>query len=881
MYFSLIIDKTTVDLFKDETISLTRQLKDLQSPKDTYTDFTQSFKIPATDRNNKLFQNFFDENAVFSSWNQNDALPAQIFIHGLPIFDGVVEVLEVDFNMGEPSSYTISFYGKTKLATLSWGELTLREMDWSDYDHIVDNSVVQSSWSGGLFGGKIVWDLKDYGYGFTYSTSNLSNNVRKPNTLDFYDLRPSIRLKDAVIECFKEIGITLTGTLLDRTEFDTWYVTPMAEAGPMVDKFASQFGNVDAETATSTLISVAPLWFNDWQPLPLGDTTISDPSGSWDSTNYIYTIPRSGNYTFSFRFNSVSDPNVKISVKWEVNKRATTYNRTNTGTFWTGDTQVLVLSRLSAGDEVRLVYKTDLNVFITGEFHCLNSPYSLQPSVIMARAFPNTKVVEFVNSFMQMTNAILVPISDTEIEMHNIQDWYNSGAIKEYTQYVDFKTITHKKVPIPKTISFKHKDAETESHDYFTHEYGRKFGDLSFTPKVDFASESINVETIFTVFPPTVLREVNGIGKYMRDTTLQWMGCFDSDIKPTQHEFILFHFQPPSTSTYFYLGTSWLMSSPTSSVFSGTTSSDYSCAFGLEAVTGGDMPVNTLYFLYWNDYVSRLYSTKSRLVIMNINLPVLEWFNMKLNDTIAISGNYYKIQSINYDINREYGTIELLTYPNVEILRVTSSSGNIPTYFDPISANAGITFIRDTEVKLNIAHAVTQGGLFLTEGGLTIPSNTGNIMTLTDNLLSAISLNKMVIYNLDPTPQMFSPSGPTPLTLPQTAVEGDSSKYLDNGMSGEIEIQYDGQYRIYATIAFEPSAGGGGGNNPYVLRILIDGLITEAYAIVSHNRINTINLRMSSTLGVGQKVSLISESGDSGMHFANILTAYLTIESII
>jgi hypothetical protein len=104
-------------------------------------------------------------------------------------------------------------------------------------------------------------------------------------------------------------------------------------------------------------------------------------------------------------------------------------------------------------------------------------------------------------------------------------------------------------------------------------------------------------------------------------------------------------------------------------------------------------------------------------------------------------------------------------------------------------------------------------------------------------------------------------------------------------MSGEIEIQYDGQYIIYATIAFDPSAGGGGGgsggNNPYILRILIDGLITEAYAIVSHNRINTINLRMSSTLGVGQKVCLTSESGDAGTHFANILTAYLTIESII
>jgi len=66
----------SVDLYKDETISLTRQLKDLQNLTSLYTDFTQSFLIPATDTNNQIFQNFFDENALLGSWNQNNGLPA-------------------------------------------------------------------------------------------------------------------------------------------------------------------------------------------------------------------------------------------------------------------------------------------------------------------------------------------------------------------------------------------------------------------------------------------------------------------------------------------------------------------------------------------------------------------------------------------------------------------------------------------------------------------------------------------------------------------------------------------------------------------------------------------------------------------------------------
>ena len=45
--FSLQIDGTPVDLFNDESIPLTRQLKDLMNLSTVWTDYTKDFQIPA------------------------------------------------------------------------------------------------------------------------------------------------------------------------------------------------------------------------------------------------------------------------------------------------------------------------------------------------------------------------------------------------------------------------------------------------------------------------------------------------------------------------------------------------------------------------------------------------------------------------------------------------------------------------------------------------------------------------------------------------------------------------------------------------------------------------------------------------------------------
>ena len=49
---------TRLDLFKDETISLTQTIQDVKDPAKIFTNFSKSFSLPASKTNNKFFKHY-------------------------------------------------------------------------------------------------------------------------------------------------------------------------------------------------------------------------------------------------------------------------------------------------------------------------------------------------------------------------------------------------------------------------------------------------------------------------------------------------------------------------------------------------------------------------------------------------------------------------------------------------------------------------------------------------------------------------------------------------------------------------------------------------------------------------------------------------------
>jgi hypothetical protein len=667
MRFSLVIEGRPVDLFNDETIQLTRAIKDFLTTA-ARTDFTQQFNIPSTAVNDPIFQNYFDENSVLSGWNAFLKLDAIIYIHSIPIFNGCIELTGVEFKNGLPRQYNLIFYGQGKTAIADFGEKTLPMVDWSAYNHTVNYTTVIDSWFGNLLSGKVLYPVADWHIGFTYCKVPVVDNNLYSGGLAINDLRPALLLKEMVTACFADIDYTLSGSLLDKDNFDDLFVIPMSGAGPVQNT-----NNEDAkiDVSLSLLTTTA-----NYQFLKVTyNVEASDPLNLYNSG--VYTVPYTGTYGLRVSGTlSTGSGGARFRANW--------FNGTHTFDVLsgTGAFSFDTLVRMNKGDSLQIELQDYLgNVFSGLRFEITQVPFGIDGSTLdFEVVMPSMKVSDFINGFLRTYNAVLIPVSNTEFELHNIDDYYALGDTKEWTDYIDMTDIKHEKVPIPRKISMAHKEAEDLANVQYTAINNQAYGSVSASPEVDFANEELNIESPFSVFVPSVIREKDINNQVIRDTELQIPVVLDSDFKAVKGDLYLAYFVERKTivADTFQLEGIDQFSYPLMSTYQDypTTTATKSVAFGVEATISGNAPTATLYDEFFKTYLSRIFSTKSRIVHFDAILPVNEWLQLEMNDTIAVSGNYYKIQNIEYDILNEKAHLVLISYPDVEVQSYTSTGNN-------------------------------------------------------------------------------------------------------------------------------------------------------------------------------------------------------------
>lgn len=831
--FSLTIDGTPVDLFNDESIPLTRQLKDLMNLSTIWTDYTKDFQIPASDTNNEIFANWFDENMVIVGWNPNIGKDATIFIHGLPVFEGRVELIGCKFKDGLPQLYNIIFYGTTKKILDAWGEKLMNEVDWSAYNHTANYANILSSWDGSLLSGDILWPIADYNQGWRYSTlTGVNGNILKPRGVEVDDLRPAIRLRAMLTTAFSSIGYTLSGSFLTRPEMDDLYILPMQTAGPLYDPEYVLPGTFDANALSYTYITKTTGTLNYTKIIfPIVG---ANPSGNYDASTGVYTANRTGNYTFRIGFNVsfISVLNTSISFVVMVNGRVmyTYVQQTNTiGTTYYSSNLVL-----NTGDKVTIGYNTFSSISPASSlfFDCNKAPQGINGNTVgMIDAMPQKPIKDFINGVLQGFNCILVPTGEKTIEIHNLADWLALGTTKNWTSYVDVKDIQHDKMPIPRHVSMEHQESTCLANAYYKQINKREYGSIKFMPLIDYPTDEFNVETPFHVIAPQAMNQVNLNGQIVRKTELNIPVFMDSDAKPVQQDYTLFYYggkQSVSDVWYFNNVIQYVMPLMTPYSEYPTLSTSYSNAFGLELSLRGDAPTQTMYNMYWNEYLSRMYSTQSRVVKMTAVLPVGEWLNLQLNDTIAISSNYYKIQSIQYDMLTEIANLELVTYPDVEIMRFTST-GQKPDFSNPTETPFGLTYLKDYSVAKGIMNSYKFNGQDYLDTNQDIDYNQNNVFSLVqqvDNLQSIIQFNQITMYRTT----LSGPSTTDSTTWANIPMEAQESiGYVDNITATLTPSKYvctdGGQYKFCATVEMEQS-----GNKHSQMAILLNGIPTTGMA---------------------------------------------------
>jgi hypothetical protein len=868
MRFSLVIQGRPVDLFNDETIQLTRAIKDFLTTA-ARTDFTQQFNIPSTAVNDPIFQNYFDENSVLSGWNAFLKLDAIIYIHSIPIFNGCIELTGVEFKNGLPRQYNLIFYGQGKTAIADFGEKTLPMVNWSAYNHTVNYANVIDSWFGNLLAGKVLYPVADWHIGLTYCKVPVVDNNLYSGGLAINDLRPALLLKEMVTACFADIGYTLSGSLLDKSNFDNLYVIPMSGAGPVQNT-----NNVDAKidvNLTTPITAVVSVFYNKI----IFNNETSDVLDLYDTTTGIYTATSNGQYEFRISGDSTSATG---NVTYSIVKNGQRRNETVTGAV--GAFEVFFLIDLNYGDSVHVEYQVDRsNTLSNLRWEITQVPFGINGSTLnFGLVMPSMKVSDFINGFLRTYNAVLIPVSNTEFELHNIDDYYALGDTKEWTDYIDMTDIKHEKVPIPRKISMAHKEAEDLANVQYTAINNQAYGSVSASPDVDFANEELNIESPFSVFVPSVIREKDINNQVIRDTELQIPVVLDSDFKAVKGDLYLAYFVERKTivADTFQLEGIDQFSYPLMSTYQDypTTTATKSVAFGVEATISGNAPTATLYDEFFKTYLSRIFSTKSRIVHFDAILPVNEWLQLEMNDTIAVSGNYYKIQNIEYDILNEKAHLVLISYPDVEVQSYTST-GNNTGWTDGQLRPDGVTLLNGDAVGRGVTNSKP---LFGGGTGVTVLGQKTFNETTMQKVRDAVNelvkgRNVIVAYNDAPVAIVTPETGAyEPIPLSQSGVLGNPYYFVLSGTF--ISINVSARYKVTAEVGFSHSHG-----HDLEFGILVNGLITTGYSNVGTFD-NSTSISEVFDLGVGSEVSVGFACPDLHSSAVNVKSIKVRIERL-
>lgn len=137
------IDYQRLDLFEDEQISLTQTIQDIRDIEKVFTDFSKSFSLPASSKNNLLFRHYYrsdivEDRVADSIFNANTKLRAILELNYKRFKSGYIVLNGVKLKNNQPDSYNITFFGETVTLKDKLKDRRLSSLDFSQFDHAYD-----------------------------------------------------------------------------------------------------------------------------------------------------------------------------------------------------------------------------------------------------------------------------------------------------------------------------------------------------------------------------------------------------------------------------------------------------------------------------------------------------------------------------------------------------------------------------------------------------------------------------------------------------------------------------------------------------------------------------------------------------------------------
>jgi len=703
------------DLYEDEDIPLSLSVDDFKNVAEKVQSYSKAFNLPATKRNNRIFDNIFDitrsdDGVIFNPYKKTKCVLKQ---DGFILFEGYLRMLDVTDKEGE-TSYNVNLYSEVVALADVLGDRAFRDLDFTELDHDYNKTQIKYSWNDSPDASITYTNPSTSGFRDTYTTlrypfvdwthqiavggsTGTFATIGNPELLTLESVfRPFINIKYIIDRIFEATPFTYESEFFDTDDFKKLYMDFNwgADNNPFSIDDSGE-GALDADQTATTSYATILTNDNDFS------TNIGYSGGVYTAVDNNQTY----NISYSYVYETFSG-----AVSWSAEHRwklvlggVTSYINTtplsgqgNTVSNTSGSfTQIM-----NIGDTLTPEFKSDTAATATLKFLDFQggSQSGLTLITTSSDAFTTNTFLQtlrgetgqwdFLKGLLTMfnlvtlvdednpNNILIEPYSDVFIPIATAGNTLaNRGIQHDWTEKIDVSEM--KLTPLAdlnkKTI-FKFVE---DDDDYSFNQYKNLVGGHLYGSKKFNAGNEFNIlvgedEIVAEPFAATVVKplmpQFSGFitpAVYANGGDGVWEG-FDNSPRIMYNNGI-----KPTGTTYYIPAQNGLSSENQANFLQFSHLIDVGLAisgakdfhFGECQLLGSQVStVNNLFNLYWLPYYSELYNPNTRIMTIKVNLSPADINLFKFNDKIFLKNRIFRVNKIDYKPN-DLATVEFILIP--------------------------------------------------------------------------------------------------------------------------------------------------------------------------------------------------------------------------
>ena len=703
-----------LDLYEDEDIPLTLSVDNFKNVAEKVQSYSKSFNLPATKRNNKIFNQIFeitrsDDGVIFSPYKKSECVLKQ---DGFVLFKGYLRLLDVTDKEGE-ISYSVNLYSEVIALADFLKDSSFRDLDFTELEHDYNKSEIKRSWNDSGTG-IIYTNPSTSGFRDAYSTVkypfvNWNNNwligatggtptAGNPQLVNLEQaFRPFINIKYIIERIFENSPFTFSSDFFDTADFEKLYM----DFNWGGDEFPAPENTFDAswKFGTGATSNVGTGSFKSLRLLPqtsvggVTDSTVppnyqGDPSAA---NPYIITATTSlemYNVSYNFRLQNTSGLAQSCNCRWihtvggivqpPINQTLVVWAFGSVNGVYVGSFNIV----LNTGDTLEAQF--DGNSSIQQSETSTSSAVFVQSS-----AFVNTAGLltlrgelgqwEFLKGLITMFNLVTIPDENNpnNIKFEPYVDVFtnHTSDALHWTDKIDVSEM--KLTPLTdlnkKTIfKFVEDDDDFAFTNYKNQVGGHLYGSKKFNAGNEFNILDGLDEVIAEPFAATVVKPIaSQYPSFITPALYAYNPDDDTSEGFDNSPRIMYNNGIQDTGASYYIpaqngGTS---SNTTDYLqFSHIKDGGLSISayrdfhFGECQLLSGASTPNNLFNLYWLPYYNELYNPNTRIMTIKVNLSPSDINTFKFNDTVFIKNRVFRVNKIDYKPN-DLATVEFILIP--------------------------------------------------------------------------------------------------------------------------------------------------------------------------------------------------------------------------